>query len=224
MARRILVIEDDPDVVHVVEAFLAREGFEVTTARDGVDGLEVALASDPDLIVLDWMLPRLDGPTLLRRLRAERSTPVIMLTARSEEEDRIAGLEVGADDYVAKPFSPRELVARVRAVLRRMDASVPEPSRMEHGGLVVDAQRRSVEVGGVSANLTAVEFDLLAALARAPGRVFRRDELLERVWGPDFFGVDRVVDVHVSKLRQKLAPLQAAEMIETVRGVGYRLT
>jgi DNA-binding response OmpR family regulator len=224
VARRILVIEDDPDVVHVVEAFLAREGFEVTTARDGVDGLEVALASDPDLIVLDWMLPRLDGPTLLRRLRAERSTPVIMLTARSEEEDRIAGLEVGADDYVAKPFSPRELVARVRAVLRRMDASVPEPSRMEHGGLVVDAQRRSVEVGGVSANLTAVEFDLLAALARAPGRVFRRDELLERVWGPDFFGVDRVVDVHVSKLRQKLAPLQAAEMIETVRGVGYRLT
>ena len=224
MARRILVIEDDPDVVHVVEAFLAREGFEVTTARDGVDGLEVALASDPDLIVLDWMLPRLDGPTLLRRLRAEPSTPVIMLTARSEEEDRIAGLEVGADDYVAKPFSPRELVARVRAVLRRMDASVPEPSRMEHGGLVVDAQRRSVEVGGVSANLTAVEFDLLAALARAPGRVFRRDELLERVWGPDFFGVDRVVDVHVSKLRQKLAPLQAAEMIETVRGVGYRLT
>jgi two-component system alkaline phosphatase synthesis response regulator PhoP len=221
--QRILIIEDDVDVVRVVEAFLRREGFDVDVAYDGLAGLDAALNAAPDLIVLDWMLPHLDGPELLRRLRRERVTPVIMLTARTEEDDRIAGLEVGADDYVSKPFSPRELVARVKAVLRRLDARPEEGrERIEDDGLRIDAAARTVEMDGVRADVTTVEFDLLWTLASYPGRVFRRGELLDRVWGEDFAGVDRVVDVHVSNLRQKLAPLGVGERIVTVRSVGYK--
>ena len=221
--QRILIIEDDVDVVRVVEAFLRREGFAVEVAYDGLAGLGAALDSAPDLIVLDWMLPHLDGPELLRRLRHERATPVIMLTARTEEDDRIAGLEVGADDYVTKPFSPRELVARVKAVLRRLDAPAGERrERIEDRDLRIDAAARTVELGGVRAAVTSLEFDLLWTLAGDPGRVFRRGELLDRVWGEDFAGVDRVVDVHVSNLRQKLATLGLAERIVTVRSVGYK--
>lgn len=223
MPQRILIVEDDVDVVRVVEAFLRREGFDVDVAHDGLAGLAAAFDTAPDLIVLDWMLPHLDGPELLRRLRRERATPVIMLTARTEEDDRIAGLEVGADDYVTKPFSPRELVARVKAVLRRLDAHPAEArERIEDGGLRIDAAARTVERDGIRADVTAVEFDLLWTLASDPGRVFRRAELLDRVWGEDFAGVDRVVDVHVSNLRQKLAPLGVAERVVTVRSVGYK--
>lgn len=223
MAQRILIIEDDADVVRVAEAFLRREGFDVDVAYDGLAGLTSALESDPDLVVLDWMLPHLDGPELLRRLRHERSTPVIMLTARTEHDDRVAGLEVGADDYVTKPFSPKELVARVKAVLRRVDDRSPDArERIEDQGLRIDASARTVERDGVQAEMTAVEFDLLWTLALDPGRVFRRAELLDRVWGEDFDGVDRVVDVHVSNLRHKLALLGVAERVVTVRSVGYK--
>jgi two-component system alkaline phosphatase synthesis response regulator PhoP len=223
MNERILVVEDDADILRVVVAFLEREGYRVETARDGAIGLERALGAAPDLVILDWMLPVLDGPAFLSRLRREHDTPVIMLTARTEEDDRISGLETGADDYVTKPFSPRELVARVRAVLRRRAASTDDgPGSIEHRGLRVDAAARTVERGGRRAEVTTVEFDLLYALASTPGRVFRRTELLDRVWGEGFEGVDRVVDVHVSHLRRKLEPLGADGMIVTVRAVGYK--
>ncbi len=222
--ERILVVEDDADVVRVVSRFLEREGYRVEAALDGAMGLDAALRDPPDLVILDWMLPVVDGPTFLTRLRREQDVPVIMLTARSEEDDRIRGLETGADDYVTKPFSPRELVARVRAVLRRRDgAEGDRPVTIEHRGLRIDPPGRTVERLGVRADVTTVEFDLLYALASAPGRVFRRSELLDRVWGEDFAGVDRVVDVHVSHLRRKLEPLGADGMIVTVRAVGYKL-
>jgi len=224
MGPRILVVEDDTDTAHVVRAYLERDGFEVEVARDGVTGLELAMQHAPDLVVLDWMLPGLDGLSFLRTLRRGRSLPVIMLTARTEEGDRIAGLEAGADDYVAKPFSPRELSARVRAVLRRAASAEAEPHAVvDVAGLHLDGARRRVEAHGQALELSALEFDLLATLAAAPGRVFTRNELIERVWGPDFTGVDRVVDVHVSNLRQKLEAAGARGVVGTVRGVGYRL-
>ena len=225
MAPRILVVEDDSDAARVVRAYLERDGFAVEVVADGVVGLERAFDSPPDLVVLDWMLPGLDGLSFLRALRREKGAPVIMLTARSEEEDRVAGFEAGADDYVLKPFSPRELVARVRAVLRRASAqaTVEAHEVLDIAGMRVDGARRSVEVEGHEVVLTALEFDLLATLAASPGRVFTRGELIERVWGPDFTGVDRVVDVHVSNLRQKLEAAGAEPPIGTVRGVGYRL-
>ncbi len=207
-----------------MRAYLAREGFEVSVARDGVSGLERALTERPALIVLDWMLPGLSGSEFLRRLRRERSTPVIMLTARTEESDRIVGLELGADDYVPKPFSPRELVARVKAVLRRTGPPVTGGRReVEHRGLLLDPERREASLVGLDLELTTLEFDLLFVLMEAPGRVFSRNELIDRVWGGDFSGVDRVVDVHVSNLRQKLARLQGEDLLVTVRGVGYKL-
>lgn len=222
---RILIVEDDPDASQLVRAYLERDGYDVTVARDGSAGLRSALEEPPALIVLDWMLPGLDGPGFLTRLRREGRTPVIMLTARSEESDRIVGLELGADDYVTKPFSPRELVARVKAVLRRVTPDAQEESDtapVEHRGLRVDPARREVVFERRAVPLTTLEFDLLHTLARAPGRVFTRDDLLERVWGPDFTGVDRVVDVHVSNLRHKLAAVGAADLLVTVRGVGYK--
>ena len=224
MTSRVLVVEDDLDAAEVVRAYLAREGFEVSVARDGVSGLECALTERPALIVLDWMVPGLSGSEFLRRLRRERSTPVIMLTARTEESDRIVGLELGADDYVPKPFSPRELVARVKAVLRRTGPPVTGGRReVEHRGLLLDPERREASLVGLDLELTTLEFDLLFVLMEAPGRVFSRNELIDRVWGGDFSGVDRVVDVHVSNLRQKLARLQGEDLLVTVRGVGYKL-
>lgn len=224
MSERILVVEDDRDAAEVVRAYLEREGYEVAVERDGVAGLAAAVAHPPVLIVLDWMLPGQSGAEFLRQLRREHRTPVIMLTARGEESDRVVGLELGADDYVTKPFSPRELVARVRAVLRRTSPrQEPAERPVEHAGLVVDPARRSVSFAGAELPLTTMEFDLLHTLTAAPGRVFRRNELLERVWGADFEGVDRVVDVHVSNLRQKLATVGADALLVTVRGVGYKL-
>jgi DNA-binding response OmpR family regulator len=225
VAQTVLIVEDDADVVRVARAYLERDGFEVAVESDGESGLRRALADPPALVVLDWMLPRMSGLEVLRELRRERSTPVILLTARTDELDRVIGLEVGADDYVVKPFSPRELVARVRAVLRRSEGAIAERSDevVEHGGLRLDVTRRLASVGGQELSLTTLEFDLLHALARAPGRVFGREDLIERVWGPDFDGVDRVVDVHVSNLRQKLAAVGAEGLLRTVRGVGYAL-
>jgi len=224
MNERILVVEDDRDAADVVRAYLERDGFEVTVERNGVTGLAEATTRPPALIVLDWMLPGQSGAEFLRQLRRQQRTPVIMLTARGEESDRIVGLELGADDYVTKPFSPRELVARIRAVLRRTSPR-PEPDEqpVEHGGLLVDPVRRAVLFRGAELTLTTMEFDLLHTMMLAPGRVFRRSDLLERVWGVDFTGIDRVVDVHVSNLRGKLASVGADALLVTVRGVGYKL-
>ena len=225
MAQTVLIVEDDADVVRVARAYLERDGFAVAVESDGEAGLRRALADPPALVVLDWMLPRMSGLEVLRELRRTRPTPVILLTARTDELDRIIGLEVGADDYVVKPFSPRELVARVRAVLRRSEGAVAERADdvVEHGGLRLDVTRRLASVEGHELSLTTLEFDLLLAFARAPGRVFARESLIERVWGPAFDGVDRVVDVHVSNLRQKLAAAGAEGLLRTVRGVGYAL-
>jgi len=225
VAQTVLIVEDDADVVRVARAYLERDGFEVAVESDGEAGLRRALADAPALVVLDWMLPRMSGLEVLRELRRVRPTPVILLTARTDELDRVIGLEVGADDYVVKPFSPRELVARVRAVLRRSEGAVAGRADevVEHDGLRLDVTRRLASVDGQELSLTTLEFDLLLAFARAPGRVFSREALIERVWGPAFDGVDRVVDVHVSNLRQKLAAAGAEALLRTVRGVGYAL-
>ena len=222
VSKRILVVEDDPDVAKVVSVYLEREGYHVDGVRDGRTGLDCALSAPPDLIVLDWTLPGIDGPDFMKRLRNEQRTPVIMLTARKEEADRISGLESGADDYLGKPFSPRELVARVKAVLRRSHTEDLHEI-VKRGPLYIDPRYRSVRLNEVYLKLTKVEFDLLHTLARAPGRVFGRDELLDRVWGEDFSGVDRVVDVHVSNLRQKLeAAAAGSALVVTLRGLGYK--
>jgi two-component system alkaline phosphatase synthesis response regulator PhoP len=221
MAETILVVDDEPAIQELVRFALERDGFQVAVAADGWDGLNQARALKPDLVVLDLMLPGLDGMALCRALRAEMDVPVLMLTARKEESDRIAGLELGADDYVTKPFSPRELAARVRAILRRTKSPREAPDASE--ALHIDSDRRRVLVHGQPVELTYTEFELLRALAGAPGRVFSRDELLTRVWGGEFYGDSRTVDVHIRHLREKLGDESSQpQFIETVRGVGYR--
>lgn len=224
VTARILIVEDDPDIVQVVKVYLERSSFFVEVASDGPTGLSKAVHTSPTLIVLDWMLPGLDGLEFMKRLRLTHVTPVIMLTARNEEADRVLGLEFGADDYITKPFSPRELVARVKAVLRRMEPLAEgADTQLQRGSLRIDPSYRRVTIADREVELTTLEFDLLHALARQPGRVFRRNELLDRVWGRNFAGVDRVVDVHISNLRQKLERFpETCGQIVTVRGVGYK--
>ena len=222
---RILVVDDDAKTVASVRLYLEHAGYEVETAADGRAGLERARAEPaPDLVVLDRMLPHLDGLAVCRLVRGESGIPVILLTARTTEADRLEGLDLGADDYVSKPFSPRELVARVRAVLRRTQADVPETLAV--GALAVDTGRREVRVGATPVGLTPREFAILVALARAPGRVFSRQALRERAFGDASDALDRTVDAHVVKLRRKLAAAGVgpdAPRVETVFGVGYRL-
>lgn len=224
MTERILIVEDDPDIVRVVEAYLQHEGFVTEVAGDGELGLASALAAPPALIVLDWMLPQLDGEAFLRRLRPVQDTPVVMLTARGEEEDRLHGFALGVDDYLPKPFSPRELLARVLAVLRRAGADRAPLAAFARGSLRIDPLRRHATFASRDLELTTLEFDLLSTLAMQPGRVWRRDELLDRVWGRDFTGVDRVVDVHVSNVRAKLEAVCGLPLLLTIRGVGYKFT
>ena len=219
---KILVIDDEPSITNLVSAYLKPEGYEVFVASDGNAGLKAARAFKPDLIVLDVMLPGMDGIELLSRLRRESDVYVIMLTARTEETDKIVGLSVGADDYVTKPFSPRELVARVKAALRRIEkrsASSGERSVFSFQHLHMDVDARKVTVDENPIELTTVEFDLLKALAENHGRVLSREQLLEKVWGGEYFGEMRVVDVHLGHVRQKLG---RDDLIATVRGVGYR--
>jgi two-component system, OmpR family, response regulator ResD len=224
-SKRVLLVEDDATVAEVVVAYLEREGFVVTWKSDGAEALSHAGLAEPDLVILDLMLPSLDGIELCRRLRERSAIPIIMLTARGDEDDRIAGLEVGADDYVAKPFSPRELVARVRAVMRRVnEPAVPlvTPELLEADGLRVDVPAREVSRSDRRVELTALEFDLLAFLMRHPRRVFRREELLELVWGYTY-GDASTVTVHVRRLREKIEDdPRAPRFIATVWGVGYR--
>ena len=219
---KILVIDDEPSIVNLVTAYLKPEGYEVYTASDGEAGLKAARAFKPDLIVLDVMLPGIDGIELLARLRRESDVYVILLTARTEETDKIVGLTVGADDYVTKPFSPRELTARVKAALRRIHAGAGAGgagSVMNFRHVRIDIGGRQVSVDENPIELTAIEFDLLRALAENRGRVLTREQLLEKVWGGEYYGEMRVVDVHLGHVRQKLGE---TEFIATVRGVGYR--
>lgn len=225
--RTVLVIEDDPNTSKLVRLYLEREAFRVLTAGDGDSGLALALRDAPDLVVLDLMLPHLDGWEICRRLRRQSDVPVIMLTARGEEIDRVAGLTLGADDYMVKPFSPRELVARVKAVLRRAPLMRPKsPYLLRHGDVLLDLEKRSLSVSGIRVALTPHEYALLEALMSSPGRTYTRDELLERLYHrDDAVVVDRVVDVHVGKLRQKIEQDPAnPRLILTVRGIGYRFT
>jgi DNA-binding response OmpR family regulator len=225
VTARVLIIEDDATVAEVVARYLEREGYDVETSADGAAGLERALADPPDLVVLDLMLPSLGGLEVCRRLREVAPVPVIMLTARGEEADRIAGLELGADDYVAKPFSPRELTARVKAVLRRASgplAAQEEPTVLRAGAFELDIVVHEARLGGELVALTAKEFDLLAHLMRHPRRAFRREELLEQVWG-FAYGDTSTVTVHVRRLREKIEiDPSAPRHVCTVWGVGYR--
>jgi two-component system alkaline phosphatase synthesis response regulator PhoP len=219
----VLVVDDEPAIRELVRFALEREGFQVEMAADGWEGLNLARTQKPDLVVLDLMLPGLSGEEVCRALRAETDIPVLMLTARKEESDRIAGLELGADDYVTKPFSPRELTARVRAILRRTRGRDGASPAAPEAGLVIDLERRRVTLDGRPVELTYTEFELIRTLKGHPGRVFSREVLLSRVWGQDYFGDTRTVDVHIRHLREKLGedPAQP-RFIETVRGVGYR--
>ncbi len=219
--KRILVVDDEPNIVELLRLYLEKEGFAVVAARDGEEGLALHLRHDPDLVILDLMLPKLDGYEVCREIRRRGGTPILMLTARSDDVDAIVGLELGADDYVTKPFNPRALVARVKAILRRTSATASGTRPIEVGGLRIDPRRREASVNDRRLELRAREFDLLAALARDPGVVLTRDGLLEDVWGTDFPGETRTVDVHVAEVRKKLGDDGPA--IETVRGLGYRL-
>ncbi len=226
----ILVVEDEEPILDLIGKYLAAEGFNVVTARDGHAALTQARTTHPALIVLDVMLPGMDGLEVCRRIQQESDVYILMLTARTEEIDKIVGLSVGADDYLTKPFSPRELVARVKAILRRSrpvggtgERNAVQDRTLSFDTLTINPDTRQVCFNDAEVDLTAREFDLLYALAEYPGRVFNRDQLLERVWGHDFAGIDRVVDVHIGLLRRKLETDAAnPTLIQTVRGVGYK--
>jgi DNA-binding response OmpR family regulator len=219
--KTILVVDDAPNIVELLRMYLEGAGYATVVATDGPTAVELHRKHRPDLVILDVMLPGMDGFEVCRAIRREADTPVLMLTARTDDVDAIVGLELGADDYVTKPFNPRALVARVKAILRRTDGTVRLGRPIEVGSLRIEPRRREVFVGERGVELRAREFDLLAALARDPGVVLSREALLEDVWGTDFAGETRTVDVHVSELRKKLGP--DGPTIESVRGIGYRL-
>jgi two-component system phosphate regulon response regulator PhoB len=223
MAKTVLVIDDEPDLVKLVDHNLTKAGYLVLTARDGESGLSTARKHSPDVVILDVMMPGLDGFEVCKRLRSDPATaaaPVLMLTAKAEEADRVLGLELGADDYLVKPFSVRELAARVKALLRRVDTASAPPDVLRAGKVVIDVGRRTVTAGGKEVALTTTEFEILRALAAARGRVISRDDLISKARGDGVAVIDRTVDVHVAALRKKLG--KHGESIETVRGVGYR--
>jgi two-component system, OmpR family, alkaline phosphatase synthesis response regulator PhoP len=224
MSKTILVVDDEERLTSLLEAYLQQEGFRVVTAGNGLEALEVIRRDPPDLIVLDIMMPEMDGVEFLRVLRTQHSTPVILLTARVGDEDKIIGLELGADDYLTKPFRPRELLARVRAVLRRAGRSGPEPAVLHSGDLTLDRARHEILLDGHPIDLTPTEFEILAALMAAPGKVFTRMELLERAQGVGYEGYERTIDAHIKNLRAKIDPgAQDTQRIQTVYGIGYRL-
>ena len=226
-APRVLVIEDAPEFIEMLVPLLEREGYRTDVAADGSSGVQAARTFEPDVIVLDLTLPRLDGVEVCRQVREFTDAYVIMVTSRDDEVDRVIGLEVGADDYLTKPFSPRELVARVRAMLRRPRTSRaerhPDTTPRRFGDLEVDPLGRTVSLSGSEVNLTRLEFDLLETLSSNPSMVFSRALLRELVWGPDWFGDDHVVDVHIANLRKKIDTAGTPSRIRTVRGVGYRM-
>jgi DNA-binding response OmpR family regulator len=224
VVKKILVVDDKQELRTLLKSYLTQEGFEVVTAADGREALFVARDGKPDLIILDLMMPEMGGYDFMRAYNREADTPIIILTARLEENDKVLGLELGADDYVTKPFSPRELTARVRAVLRRMEKGEQEADILREGDILVDRTGRIVMVAGQSIDLTPSEFDLLVTLMSAPGRVFSRLELLDRLQGAAYEGYERTIDVHIRNLRTKIEPdASHPEYIETVYGAGYRM-
>ena len=223
--RKILVVEDDPKTSEIVRLYLERDGYQVLSAYDGSEGLELALEEDPDLIVLDLLLPGMDGKEVCRAIRNESDVPIIMLTALSTETDKLEGLDIGADDYMTKPFSPRELAARVRVVLRRTteDSLYIGPQQLDYGALKIDFPHHKVWVGDKDVHLTPTEFRILAVMARESGRVFSRTQLVERALGYDYDGMERTVDVHVLNLRRKIeVDSNKPQYIKTVYGMGYK--
>jgi DNA-binding response OmpR family regulator len=224
MTSKVLVVDDEAHIVELARLYLTREGYEVEGVGDGSQALARFTQVKPDLVVLDIMLPGADGLAICKEIRKQSQVPIIMLTARDEVTDKVVGLEVGADDYLTKPFHPQELVARAKALLRRARIEPDAPKLIRAGKLEVDLERHEVRHGQAKAQLRPKEFDLLALLARHPGRVFQRSELLDLVWGYDFPGYTRTVDVHVQQLREKLAAAGITDpSIQTVWGVGYRL-
>ena len=222
--KRVLVVDDDVKTVELVKLYLNRDGYRVMTAYDGTEALRLAREGRPDLIVLDLMLPGMDGLEVCRILRDESDVPIIMLTARTTDEDKLTGLGLGADDYVSKPFSPRELAARVRAVLRRLPGE-RGPAEVKHGALVLNFLRQEASIADKSLNLTPVEFKLLGVLMKEPGRVFSRAELVEKSMGYDYKGFDRTIDVHILNLRRKMEPdPRHPKYIKTVYGAGYKFS
>jgi two-component system alkaline phosphatase synthesis response regulator PhoP len=219
--EKVLIIDDEEKILNLVTSYLEREGYDIFTAQDGLEGLKLSKEVNPDIIVLDIMLPGMDGIELLSQIRRESNVYVIMLTAKTEETDKIVGLSVGADDYVTKPFSPRELTARIKAALRRLKLSGMEIEKdiLSYNTIKMNLGSRKIWVKDQLIELTAMEYDLLSALAEHPGLVFSREQLLGKVWGHDYFGELRVVDVHIGHIRQKLGD---DRYISTVRGVGYR--
>jgi DNA-binding response OmpR family regulator len=235
MAQKILVIEDEEGIIHLLNLYLKDAGYEVIAARDGADGLALHARLHPDLVILDIMLPALDGFEVCRRIRAWSKTPILMLTARGDEDDRIQGLELGADDYLVKPFSPRELVSRVRAILRRVDGGGERAevgnaaaqgantrSLLRFPDMTIDLLARRVEVNHSEVMLTPTEFDLLALLAQSPDRVYTREMLMNKIWGYDYYGDGHIVDVHISALRKKIEANSEYRYIKTVWRVGYK--
>ncbi|TMD54326.1 MAG: response regulator transcription factor [Chloroflexi bacterium] len=237
MAQKILIIEDEDGIIHLLNLYLRDAGFDVLVAKDGADGLALHARAKPDLVILDIMLPALDGFEVCRRIRAWSKTPILMLTARGDEDDRISGLDLGADDYLVKPFSPRELVSRVRAILRRAEghegqgqqaageeavANSNNKSALHFPSLTVDLPARRVEVDHVEVMLTPTEFDLLALLAQSPDRVYTREMLMNKIWGYDYYGDGHIIDVHISALRKKIETDSPYRYIKTVWRVGYK--
>jgi DNA-binding response OmpR family regulator len=223
MSKTVMVVDDEERLVSLVKTYLTQDGFRVVTAANGRDALFLARHERPDLIVLDLMMPEMDGYEFMRLHRKERETPIIVLTAKVEDSDKVLGLELGADDYVSKPFSPRELVARVRAVLRRTGQAAPEPDVLRVGEVTLDRAQHIVKIGDQIVDVTPSEFDLLAALMAAPGRAFSRLDLLDCVQGAAYEGYERTIDVHIKNLRAKLEPdPRKPRYVETVYGVGYR--
>lgn len=224
VAKKILLVEDEEEILQLAKLYLEKEGFRTCLARTGLDALKQVKAERPDLVILDLMLPELDGLEVCKRIRSDSQTamlPIIMLTAKAEESDTILGLELGADDYVTKPFSPKALVARVKALLRRLERRPDDATQLEYGTLVLDLDRHEARVKGREVPLTAKEFGLLEHLLRHPGRVLTRDVLLNSVWGYDYYGTTRTVDVHVRRLKQKIPLLN--DVILSVKSLGYKL-
>jgi DNA-binding response OmpR family regulator len=225
MSKTIMVVDDERRLVSLVESYLTQEGYRVISANNGREALPVASREKPDLIILDLMMPEMDGYGFMREHRKEQDTPIILLTARVDDDERVIGLELGADDYITKPFRPRELVARVRAVLRRAGKTEPQAKVLQVADITLDRDTREVTVAARSVDLTPSEFDLLAALMASPGRVYSRLDLLDVIQGVRYEGYERTIDTHIKNLRAKIEPdSRSPRYIETVYGVGYRLT
>ncbi len=223
MSKTIMVVDDEERLVSLLASYLTQEGYRVVSAANGREALTVSRIEHPDLIVLDLMMPEMDGYEFMRRHHERQSTPIILLTARVDKDDKVIGLEMGADDYMTKPFRPRELLARIRAVLRRSGGTLPVPEVIAVGDVRLDRSAHSVTVGEKAVDLTPSEFDLLAALMSSPGRVFSRLELLDQIQGTTYEGYERTIDVHVKNLRAKIEPQpKSPRYVETIYGVGYR--